>query len=292
MINEERLHRARLAIEGLAVGDAYGNHHGNNPRKHGAPVWGFSDDTLMALSIVENLRKHGEIDQDALAQSFASRWDGKRGYGRGVTRLLKRIQEGADWHEASSGMFDGQGSYGNGAAMRVAPIGGYFADDLDVVVEQAARSATVTHMHPEGIAGAVAVAVAAALAFRYRNLDGSPSWQEWLEEIVRYIPEGGVHDKMINALDLDVSTGEAAKTLGNGRPAIAQMTVPFALWCASHFLDNFEAAILQAASVMGDVDTNCAIVGGIVVLYSGLEGIPAAWIERREGLPKWAFEDK
>jgi ADP-ribosylglycohydrolase len=159
MRSGEALTRARLAIEGLAMGDAYGNHHGNNTRKQMASIWEFSDDTLMALSIFENLRNYGEINQDALAQSFAERWDGQRGYGRGVTRLLKQIQRGAYWREASSEMFEGQGSCGNGAAMRVAPIGAYFADDLDKVVEQAELSASVTHSHLEGIAGAMAVAV-------------------------------------------------------------------------------------------------------------------------------------
>ena len=60
-------------------------------------------------------------------------------------------------------LFGGEGSFGNGAAMRVAPLGAYFADELDAVVEQASFSAEVTHSHPEGIAGAIAVAVAAAL---------------------------------------------------------------------------------------------------------------------------------
>lgn len=55
------------------------------------------------------------------------------------------------------------GSMGNGAAMRVAPIGAYFADDLDKVLSHARASAEVTHGHREGIAGAMATAVASAL---------------------------------------------------------------------------------------------------------------------------------
>ena len=59
-------------------------------------------------------------------------------------------------------MFEGQGSFGNGAAMRVAPVGAYFAGDIGAVVEQAARSSVITHTHDEAIAGSIAVAVAAA----------------------------------------------------------------------------------------------------------------------------------
>ena len=68
---------------------------------------------------------------------------------------------GTDWRDAARRPFRGAGSMGNGAAMRVAPLGAWFADDVARAVDEARRSAEVTHMHPEGIAGAVAVAVAA-----------------------------------------------------------------------------------------------------------------------------------
>jgi len=281
-MNEERLQRAKLSLEGLALGDAYGNHHGNNPNKQAAPIWEFSDDTLMALSIVENLRRYGEINQDALAQSFAQHWDGNRGYGQGVTKLLKNIQRGADWRTAASSMFDGQGSAGNGAAMRVAPLGAYFADNLDRVVEQARLSAVVTHTHPEAVAGTIAVAIAAALAHQHRQSGSAP--KNWLEQINKYVPESEVRQKLVIAQGLDVSTQQAAEILGNGRPVLTQLTVPFALWAAGKYLTDFEKAIRQTASARGDVDTNCAIVGGIVVLFTGIESIPASWMQRREPL--------
>src|SRR4030095_10356052 len=150
------------------LGDAYGNHHGNNAKKHAAQTWEYSDDTLMACSIVQNLRQFGAIRPDELAQSFANHWDGQRGYGQGVTRLLTAIQRGVPWHKVTYEMFDGQGSYSNGAAMRVAPLGAFFADDFQVLVNQARASALVTHSHPEGIAGAIAVAVGAAAAHQMR----------------------------------------------------------------------------------------------------------------------------
>jgi ADP-ribosylglycohydrolase len=74
--------------------------------------------------------------------------------------LLPQLRAGHPWHAAAAALFGGQGLFGNGAAMRVAPLGACFADDLGLVVECAARSAEVTHAHPEAIAGTVAVAVA------------------------------------------------------------------------------------------------------------------------------------
>lgn len=284
----DRLKCAYLSLEGLVMGDAYGNHHGNNPHKRVAEKWEYSDDTLMAASIVENLRQYGAINQDALVQSFADHWDGQRGYGRGATRLLKSIQQGVNWREATASIFEG-GSYGNGAAMRVAPLGAYFHDDLEMVCEQAHLSSEVTHSHPEAVAGAIAVAV--GTAFVCQSQDKKLEGSDFLREIMKYVPESEVRNTLQQAIEIPstVRVREAAKILGNGRPAIAQKTVGFALWMAAHHLDDFEMAISQTASAKGDVDTNCAIVGGIVVMATGLKGIPQDWMNRREALPDWVF---
>jgi ADP-ribosylglycohydrolase len=58
--------------------------------------------------------------------------------------------------------------------------------------------------------------------------------------------------------------------------------VPFCLWAAERHLDSYETALWTTASVLGDMDTTCAIVGGIVALASP---IPAEWLAAREPLP-------
>ena len=74
--------------------------------------------------------------------------------------------------------------------------------------------------------------------------------------------------------------------LGNGSEVTAQDTVPFVLWSAAHHLDNYESALWHTASGLGDMDTTCAMVGGIVVMYTGIEGIPVEWLNNREPLPE------
>ena len=96
--------------------------------------WPYTDDTEMALSIYEILKECDSIGQDKLAHSFTEKYDIRRGYGPNMHHLLERIRNGESWQTASPSLFDGQGSMGNGAAMRAAPIGGYFADDLETVV--------------------------------------------------------------------------------------------------------------------------------------------------------------
>jgi ADP-ribosylglycohydrolase len=299
---DERLGRARCALEGLSVGDAFGGYFFGpfdmvalriRERMLLKPPWNFSDDTMMALSTVSILRQCGGIDQDRLASSFAERYDRSRGYGPAMHGLLRQIGEGQSWREVAPRLFEGHGSFGNGSAMRVAPVGAYFADDMEAVVEQARRSAEVTHTHPEGIAGATAVAAAAAQAWRAREANSRPTRQVFIDQVLPFIPESEVLEKTRHARNLAPGTSirQAVSALGNGSRVTAQDTVPFTLWCAGEQLDNYEEALWLTASGGGDVDTTCAIVGGIVASYTGVEGIPAEWVQSREALPNWPFAE-
>ncbi|MGZ3600505.1 MAG: ADP-ribosylglycohydrolase family protein, partial [Ktedonobacterales bacterium] len=254
----------------------------------GSP-WRYTDDTQMALSIVQALNGLGAIDQDQLAQSFARHYDGSRGYGPAMHQLLRRIRSGDDWAEAAGGLFAGQGSYGNGAAMRVAPLGAYFADDLDLAVTEAQKSATVTHTHTEAAAGAIAIAVAAAYACCLRESGAHPDAAQFLDLLLSHVPESQVRSRIVRARELrnEIAVEHAAATLGNGEQISAQDTVPFTLWCAAHYLEDFEEALWATVRGLGDRDTTCAIVGSIVACYTGVEGIPREWIEAREPLAEW-----
>jgi ADP-ribosylglycohydrolase len=299
---EERLRRARISLEGLSVGDALGGFFEfNHPailervvkiKKLPDVQWHFTDDTNMALSIYESLRLYEQIEQQSLATSFALHFDRGRGYGPSIHRFVPRVLSGQHWREAASGVFGGTGSFGNGGAMRVSPVGAYFADDIDAVVENAYRSAEVTHSHPEGVAGAIAVAVAAAYAWQLRS--ETVTRQQLISFAVSHVPAGEVHDGIQKAIALKTNTsvGEAKSILGNGSRVTAQDTVPYVLWCAGEKLSNYEEAIWFTASGGGDVDTTCAMVGGIVSMYTGLDAIPADWIAHREPLPQWALGDE
>jgi ADP-ribosylglycohydrolase len=243
----------------------------------------------MALSIFEVLRKAHGIDQDALAESFARHYEESRGYGPAMHSLLAWIRTKIPWQVAAPKVFD-RGSYGNGAAMRVAPVGAYFADDPKAAAEQAELSAVVTHAHPEAAAGAIAVAVAAGMAWQMR-VGPAPSREAFLDAVLPYVPVSEVRTgiERARAMPPETDVFQAAAALGNGARVSAQDTVPFVLWCAGRRLDSYEEALWMTASGLGDIDTTCAMVGGIVALYVGEEGIPAAWRAAREPLPGWPF---
>lgn len=294
--HHSRLERASASLTGLSVGDALGDQffvsdqiielrlqHRSPP----PPVWFVTDDTIMAQSVVEVLSSSGIIDQDHLAQAFANRYtrDTARGYGGTAHRILRAIASGAPWQVAASEAFDGMGSMGNGGAMRAGPLGAWFAcDPVEVILEQAQRSAEVTHSHPEGQAGAMAVALAAAYAV---NHPGSESCPEVLAHIHSHLPDGETRSIIRRAMGIPFSRppGVIAAMLGSGERVLAQDTVPFALWCAARHWNSYPAAIWSTVSGLGDRDTTCAIVGSIVSLSAGVQSIPQEWIESREPLP-------
>jgi ADP-ribosylglycohydrolase len=305
-MENDRRAAAVASLRGLAVGDAIGscyfvpsNLDALTARELPPDPWYWTDDTEMACSVFAVLDRHGRIDQDALAASFAAHHDFDRGYGPGVNRMLRQIrQEGAGRRELAADSWDGRGSWGNGAAMRVAPLGAYLgaaaADlhglDLGHVVSEAAASARVTHTHPEGVAGAVAVAVAAALVTARAEIAGG----ELLRLIAEWTPVGLVRNGIENAISLLTldDPRSVATILGNGREVSAQDTVPFCLWVVAKHSRDYAAAFWTAAIVGGDIDTNCAIVGGIVAARTGIDGIPWEWLARCERLPDWAGVDK
>ncbi|MGW1223961.1 ADP-ribosylglycohydrolase family protein [Streptomyces sp. NPDC001515] len=283
---------ARRSLEALALGDAFGERWFRlfRPPRQAVneirarrlphePVWHWTDDTALARALYRMLDERGRVEQDRLALLFALAFDADRarGYGHGMHLLLPQLlTDPADWRTLAPGLFEG-GSLGNGAAMRVAPLGARFHHDPGLAAEQAVLQAEVTHAHPEGIAGAVAVAVAAALA-----VEGGLT----LARVAGLTPPGAVREGLLRAAEVPFETApwRAADLLGNGQRIRADDTVPFALWTAARHPGDLEAALWATAEGLGDVDTTCAITGGVVGAATGVEGMPESWLRRREPL--------
>jgi ADP-ribosylglycohydrolase len=143
------------------------------------------------------------------------------------------------------------GSYGNGSAMRVSPVGFAF-DDLTTVLAEAKRSAEVTHDHPEGIKGAQAVAAAILLARKGIDKAGLRSY---LEQTFGYDLS-----RSVDAIRPEYYFDETC-----------QGTVPAALISVLNS-NSFEDAIRNAISLGGDSDTLACIAGSIAEAFYG--GIP------------------
>lgn len=131
---DEPLSRAQLALTGLALGDSIGAFfefsrgklsHFITARKLPNGIWHWTDDTQMALSVFAVLRQCAKIDQDLLAASLAYRYEQSRGYGMTTRSILRRIRKAKTWREQANVIFRGEGSFGNGGASRVPPIGAF-----------------------------------------------------------------------------------------------------------------------------------------------------------------------
>src|SRR5262245_7899589 len=160
------------SLLGLALGDALGAPHEGGIA--GQAVWwllGFgkrdllrwTDDTEMAMGLAESLIEKRGLNADHLAALWAERADWKRGYGAGTRKLLGIVRAGTPWREASRAVFP-EGSFGNGAAMRAAPLGLFFHRDQKELCRAAKLASSITHAHALGIDGGLLIARATAMA--------------------------------------------------------------------------------------------------------------------------------
>jgi len=164
--------RARGALLGTLVGDALGMPYEGLPRDRLPEDIGFrdvrlgagtyTDDTEMTVALAESLLRCDVVDEDDVSRAFLAAYDPRRGYGSGTVEVLERIAGGLAGPQAARRSFGGRGSFGNGAAMRVAPVAVRFYDDSVLLDSQARRSAQVTHAHDVGINGDAVHAVAMA----------------------------------------------------------------------------------------------------------------------------------
>lgn len=284
------------SLLGLSVGDALGARWEGAPfdagragtsLTFGQDVARWTDDTQMAAAVLEVLLEAGTIEPDLLARAFGRRYEPWRGYGRGMHALLPELRDGGDWRLLSTRIFPG-GSFGNGSAMRVAPLGAYFhGQPLERVRIEAERSAQVTHAHPEAIAGAVATAIASWAAARSREGPAPAVVDLWRVVQASVDPALDLARGLAAAaaLPTDAPLADAVAALGNGSRVTCMDTVPLALWISLGHLDAFAVAIRTAIAAGGDTDTVAAIVGGIVAARVGADRIPERWRAAVEPLP-------
>lgn len=247
--------------------------------EHGAPSLRYTDDSALAFTLAEHLAEHRGIQQDELAREFAATWRREpwHGYGASTARTFELIEAGGSWRHIARDAFDGAGSLGNGAAMRVAPVA-LLATNPRHAAELARRGAELTHAHEDGVTGAVCQAAAVTLAMRAPDSPlvaerflaalPVPTWRERLEGIARLVAERP-------------APGRAAELLGNG--VRATESVPAALLAFLLWPDDPAAAIRYAVHMAGDTDTIAAMAGAIAGARRTEAGLPANWLSRVEG---------
>ena len=284
--------RAIGALLGCAVGDALGElafTHASRARLQAAAERAqrlvYTDDTAMAIVIADALVEDGLINAQALGDRFARAFQLEpwRGYGPGPPRIFQTVAEtGRAYEQVARELYGGEGSLGNGAAMRAGPLGVAYRDS-DRLAGACDTASAVTHAHPVGrdaallVARAVGQAVEAALqdrsirphAMAQDLTDGcrSEEMRHKMQAVTDYLGEGAEPDAVADAV---------------GRSVSAPESVPFAVYAFLAAPDDFRACLEIAMFHGGDRDTLAAMAGSMSGAYLGERAIPDPWRARIE----------
>jgi poly(ADP-ribose) glycohydrolase ARH3 len=274
------------ALLGTAVGDALGAPLEGWSRERVDRVYGesgrlemvegrYTDDTEQMIGVAESLLRNTGFDGADMARTLVQNMNPRRGYGPGSRAAFERLRAGEQWDEAAQHLFGGMGSYGNGAAMRIAPVGLFYYDNPKELREVAYRSSQITHTHELGKEGAALQAFAIALAVRKdRN-----EMLSQLEDFVHHEVYKNKLRRMERLLRTEASSGEVIAELGNGMAAFD--SVPTAIYSFLRF-EDFERSVVSAIRLGGDTDTIGAMTGAICGAYYGDQAIPSEWLARLE----------
>ena len=279
------------AMVGTAVGDAIGELAFRRPTKDGLvgevetrETLVYTDDTAMAIGLAESLVEVGGLDQRHLGDTFRDNFKREpwRGYASGPPTVFSRVErQGLTYPEAARTLYGGEGSYGNGAAMRIAPLGLFFYDVEDLY-ERARLSATVTHAHPIGIDGAAVQARAVALAVSLSPRQPPPI-DHFLARVLDTARTEEMRHRLTHVRELlerDVPSRKAAEELG--QEVAVHRSLPFAIYCFVRHADSFADCLFCATLNGGDRDTLGAMACAISGAFLGVEVIPQSWRSRVE----------
>jgi poly(ADP-ribose) glycohydrolase ARH3 len=233
----------------------------------------YTDDTQMMIALAESLIERGTLDEEHLARAFQSAYDPARGYGSGTRQVFALWQTGTPVARAAAQVFGGEGSRGNGAAMRIAPVAVLFRDDPARLSEEAARSARLTHAHPVGVDAAVVQAAAIGAALRGADIFEAAETAARSDEILAAL------QTVRELLGGPVVPTEVQRRLGTSSEAAE--SVPAALYTVlAH--SSFESAVRFAVRLGGDTDTLAAMTGAVAGAVHGAHSIPWRWLEALE----------
>lgn len=279
------------AFIGTAVGDSLGagfegwrqvSIEGIKTAVAGRRLLTYTDDTQMMIGVAQSLVRVGGFDGKDMAQTFIRNYELEpyRGYGPGPPRIFRLIRDGAAWDEVAQTLYPG-GSYGNGSAMRIAPVGVLYHDNPDDLRNVASQSSRITHAHPLGKEGAALQACAVALA---TTLDPEDAFKQdvFLSSLTGFAREKVYREKLNSVGNLLPASDKARVIIELGHGIEAFNSVPTAIYSFLANPGSFADAVLYAVSLGGDTDTIAAMTGAISGAYLGIEAIPAHWQAKLE----------
>jgi poly(ADP-ribose) glycohydrolase ARH3 len=260
-----------------ALGDALGAGYGSGAELR------YTDDTAMMIALAEHLlENYGEVDPLKLAWKFLEAYEAEpwRGYGPGPPRIFKMIRRGEGPLELDKRLYPG-GSLGNGAAMRIAPIGLLYHDDAVKLMEAVRASCKPTHNHPLAIEGALLEAYSVAIAVRLDpSEDADP--KDFTEQLIQ-LPVSEIYQLKLKLIPRLIDSGadrmSIVRSLGN--MVEAHNSVPTAIYC--YLAEQDPARVIRRAiGLGGDRDTIACMAAAIAGAHRGIESLPESLLSRLE----------
>lgn len=277
--------RARWGPEGVTGFEPAGRH----------PAGTFTDDTQMSIAVARALLRAGRRPVDelmaAMAEEFVA-WsvspENNRAPGNACMAGCASLRRGVPWRRAGV-----EESKGCGAAMRAAPIGLFYASDVDRLVEVAAAQTALTHRHPTAFGSSVAAAAAVAWLVQGKPLEGLV---EFMVQCVERLSDSLLEEmgcepalierygqrEMLAALQktvdvLDRDSDDVCRLLGGAW--IGEEAVACALWCLLRAEGDYRETVLRGANSSGDSDSIACIAGSFAGAFAGAGAIPPEWAE-------------
>jgi poly(ADP-ribose) glycohydrolase ARH3 len=241
----------------------------------------YTDDTEMMIGLAEALADKGEVDCAVIGERFVDNFHAERGYGPATKKVIAELQKGAKWDEPGRKVYDGAGSFGNGAPMRIAPLGCFFFDRLDMIREAAEACSSITHTHPLGMEGGVVQALAVALAVgmdpvkRFAPVEFADILLNFTNKADYLKPLASVREFLKRKKRPEVH--EVVKVVGNDVKAYT--SCPAAIYSFLRNWASFELTVVYAVNLGGDTDTIGAMAGALAGGYHGVDAIPRRWLE-------------
>lgn len=269
---------------GLALGDALGApHEGKPPGMHipdCSSTLTYTDDTEMMINLARAILECTTLSRQEIVRYFASNYNPARGYGGGTLKVLSLVKDGLQVDVAVRSVFP-EGSYGNGAAMRVAPVGLAFYRDEELLEHAIRESALATHVHPVGVDGARMMALSVAFVLRGRPV----------EELTEYLSKKAQTPEFKKALDrlkITISGNPSPKELIEilGNSVASDRSVPTAIYAFLKHGRDFMKTISFCLSLGGDTDTIAAMAGALSGCLVKEEGLPGECLKRLEDRSK------
>ncbi len=274
------------AMVGSALGDAIGELAFRYREKsvllsiiERAEILTYTDDTAMAIGLAESILEKRGIDPQHLGDTFCRNFyqEPWRGYASGPPTIFSLVKsQGLSYVEAARSLFGGRGSLGNGAAMRIVPVGLFFRHSENLY-GMACASATVTHTHPVGIDGAAVQAWAIAKGVEMNPEEEFPL-ESFIQGLISFSRTEQIRSKMEQVGEL-ILKGVAPKTAADllGRSVAVDESLPFAIYSFIRHPKSFVDCLFCAILNGGDRDTLGAMACAISGAYLGIKAIPALW---------------